>query len=524
MGLVERQLVSVDWDVRTVRVVSFTMRSKSGVRVKRVMSVAIPAEADPGDPAVIGRLLRQALDREGIRATRMVVDVPRDQAVLNTLSLPTVAEDDLPAMVEFQIAKELPFPLADAITDFAVPEDPGESGRQDVLVAAVRHEVLDYYRQTAEVAGLKLERIGLRPYANKVAVSELLGPAQHERVLFVDVGPALTEIDVIRDGRLAFSRAASVVVPEPSSAEPPPPPSSPSGGNILDLNGGGLTLSPGEAAPAELSPVVQSLLREVALTIEAYRAGDPGADMSHVVVGGDTGVEDDLLEAIRQRFAIGGERYNPTANFGWNAESGSAAGGFAAVLGLALGHAAEGRLHFDFLHPKKAVPQAQRQLRKAPMVAVVALVFIAAGTVTYTRTILPKKNEIAQLKSEINDAKSTLKERKKFGEMIKKVDQFESDQVVWLDALVELISVWPDPDEIVLKQLDVSQKERRIDLKMECADSSIAEEARKRLEELGNPEDGKPRFEATLGATRDNNRQDEYKVDTSMTITVFPPA
>ena len=84
----------------------------------------------------------------------------------------------------------------------------------DVLVAAIRHDALSRYEATLSAAGLKLDRIGLRPYANKFAVSSLLRHAMPERVLLIDVGPTLTEINVFRDSFLAFSRAASVAVPE----------------------------------------------------------------------------------------------------------------------------------------------------------------------------------------------------------------------------------------------------------------------------------------------------------------------
>ena len=72
MGLVERQLVSIDWDVRTLRVVFFALRSKGPVRIKKVVSATIPAEVSRDDPVAFGRLLRAVLDREGIDGRRWI--------------------------------------------------------------------------------------------------------------------------------------------------------------------------------------------------------------------------------------------------------------------------------------------------------------------------------------------------------------------------------------------------------------------------------------------------------------------
>jgi type IV pilus assembly protein PilM len=513
MALVEKQLISVDWDVRTLRVVHFSLRPKGGIRVRKVLSVAVPADVNVTDPASLGRVLRDVLAREGIGARRMVVDVPRDQAVLNTLSLPVVPDDDLPAVVEFQVARELPFPLADAVTDFAIT-GPGEADNtQDVLVAAVRHDVLDYYKRTAEAAGLTLERVGLRPYANKVAVNELLGGTHHERVLIVDVGPALTEIDVLRDGRLAFSRAASVLVPATAPEEERPRETA---GVTLDLD---ISLSL-DGATAETDEVVQTLFREVALTIEAYRAGDPGADMDHVVVAGDTGVEDALLETVRKRFGVNGERYNPTPCFGWDGESGAAAGGFAAALGLATGHGAEDRLHFDFMHPKKAVPASRRRLKKVPLVAAVLVVFAAAVVIAYQRGVGPEKQEVAALEEQIADLRAELREyeKLKFGDLINQVREFEEGQIIWLDALVDFLSAFPDREQIVISHIDLSQSDETIKLKMECKDRAIADEAVILLQAFKRPGEEESRFDARLGTTTDQQDQDDYTVQASMDV------
>ena len=89
----DRRILAVDWDDRELRVVHARIR-KEKVRVEEVFAVSIPEEVSVGDAVAMGRLLRRALDQEQVSCRRVIVDIPRDQAVLNTLSLPDVSASD----------------------------------------------------------------------------------------------------------------------------------------------------------------------------------------------------------------------------------------------------------------------------------------------------------------------------------------------------------------------------------------------------------------------------------------------
>ena len=82
-----KKIIAIDWDARTLRVVHAFL-GKRGVKVDRLLSVAIPTSVDPTNPEQMGRHIRRTLDQEGIGTRNAVVDVPRDQAILKTLKLP----------------------------------------------------------------------------------------------------------------------------------------------------------------------------------------------------------------------------------------------------------------------------------------------------------------------------------------------------------------------------------------------------------------------------------------------------
>ena len=508
--------MALDWDARTLRVVHAGV-TKRGVKIDRLLAAEVPADLDVADPAQMGAHIRRVLDEERIPTAHAVVDIPRDQAILKTLQLPSTRVEDLPGMVEIQIARDLPFPASEAIIDFVLSGAPGGESA-DVLVAAVRHEVLHHYETVLHHAGLKLERVGLRPYANQVAVAELLKHAVPEHVLFIDLGPTLTEIDVLRNAKLIFSRAASVIVPKSTTAT---------------VERGGLRLSlPVEASlgtEADVSTarssgasdtVIQSLVVEVTRSIEAYRTMDPSANIDHVVIGGDLGVEEALAEILHKRLGVTTQLYNPATSFGWEPDEGVAAAAFASVLGLVLSHADAGSLQFDFRHPKRTVSRAQRRLRKAPLAAAVGILFIAAAGIVLAQTTKPQRDKLARIEVDIAALQENEADYKKFLEVVKSIREFDKSQLVWVDVLADIFSVMPSNEEWLLTNLEMNQKEQRLTLKTKAKSRELALDVAKQLEGLRRENREQPRFEVHVGGQAEK-KGEKYPFQQDLQITVL---
>jgi type IV pilus assembly protein PilM len=523
-----RKILAIDWDAKQLRIVH-ALLSKRGVKIDRLLSVAIPSDVDPASPESMGAFIRNALNQEDIHTRHAIVDIPRDQAILKTLTLPPADPESMAGVVRIQIAKELPFPVDGAVIDFAMepiePEtsasqEPGRHERKtvDVLVAAVRHELRDQYVATLSAAGLRLDRIGLRPYANKVAVCRLLEHALPERVVFIDVRPSLTEIDVLKRGALAFSRAASVMIPEQVSDGPmllltrPAEKDELSGPRLaLDSDSGehppaggtreGLGEPPARTSrPASsLEKVINALVLEVTRSIEAYRAGDPGATIDHVVIAGDVGVEERLAEAIQFRVGLSTELYNPASTFGWEPDEGANAAAFSATLGLVLGHAETDVLHFDFLHPKRTGEAAKKRLRKAPVLAAVVLLFLAAGAIGLTQYRKDDRATLARIEAEIARLRGNNADNRRFETLMEELRRFDAQQYVWVDVLYDVFSLLPPNRELVVNQLDLQQDQGRVVLKTKSKERDTPLNLIRKLEEFRRPGRERPRFKATMG-------------------------
>ena len=515
-----KRIVAVDWDTRTLRIVH-ALLSKRGVKIDRLLSAPIPADLDLANPEQLGRHIRRVLDQEGIHTKHATVDIPRDQAILKTLSLPALSPDELAGMVGIQIAKELPFPASEAVIDFAVPPFAASATTSNVLVAAVRREVVQQYETTFEVAGLKLDRVGLRPYANTVAVCELLKHALPERVMFIDVRPSLTEIDVIHNGSLTFSRAASVMVPPDARGHGERPRFS-----IVREGGPSEALVPvdlGVGTPHHMDDteaMIHSLVVEVTRSIEAYRASDAGASIDHVVIAGDLGVEETLAEAVQKRLGITTELYNPAASFGWEPDEGAGASAFASTLGLVVGHSYDRALHFDFLHPKKRVSQTQERLKKAPLVAAVAVLFVAAGGIAFAKFTAPDRKTLAKIESSIQELEGKRADHKKFLEVMDRIREFDAEQHVWVDVLYDVLYVLPTNEELVINHLEMNQSESRLVLKTKTKNRDTATTAVRKLDEFRREGKDRPRFKTSIGP-QSEKKGEKYAYVQDLRITLL---
>ncbi len=502
LPMTDRDTLCIDWDERSLRLLNANI-SRSGVQVRNAVLAAIPPEVDVREPAAFGAFIRKTLGEHRIRTRRAIVDVPRQDAVLNMLTLPKGTVDELSAMVQIQIGRELPFNKDQAVIDFAVMREDQAAGTCDAWVAAVRSSIIDRYVEIIAAAGLKLDRIGLRSYANLVAVKSEAGAAAG-RTLMVDVGPHMTEINVVRDGRLVYSRAASVSIPpEGLTGAAAPAAAAPA-------------RSPGDATipfKEDTAPPIgamDALLVEVSRTVEAYRATDPGARVDRILLAGTGGLNEEVVAAFERRFGSTTSIFEPPPALRWRAGKGESAAPFSAVIGLALCGPGESLNYFNFLHPKEPEAAARERVKRVPMVAVVIGLFVAAGAVAAYTPIRRNNARVEDLNVRINAANVDKKDREELTKQLADVDDWQKKNVIWLDTLSLFAEeIFDTNQDAYLTQMDFNES-GKITFEIAAADEKVAGELAEAASQIKD-EKKKPLFFATLGKA-DENKEPKYPV------------
>lgn len=412
---VTRRFVAIDFDSRRVRMV-YACRSGAVAHVLRVCKADVPADVNMADPVAAGAFLRRTFDNLGLPRLAVLMNVPRGQAVLKPLTLPaTTAPHEIAAMVRYQVEKELPFPPEEAIVDYTLSshyggeQSPISSEGINVLVAAVRLPVVEYYKALANQAGLQLVLLGLRPYADMACVQLCVRREPGESIALVHINFDETEIDVLSESELAFTRSAPCKI-DPADAR-------------------GIA---GESA-------VEAAAVEVARTLQSYQAVHRGEWIGGVLVAGDTGIEDRLAKDLHTRLDLKVEVLQPALAMGLLEEGPT--GGFIAPIGLAIGQARR-ELPFDFLNPKR--PAVQRDIRKIRIIAAAAAgaIILAALLILNWVHLDTRKTQLLELQSKVEELK---KKDAEVAALAYRVGSIEN----WTDTGQDWLAHWAHLSEIL---------------------------------------------------------------------------
>ena len=430
-----RRFVALDLDSRYLRMVH-AERAGDRLRILRLATFPVPEGVDVSDVEALGTFIGRCLGEPSLKSGSVLMSVPRSQAILKAVSLPpAVKESELAGMVQYQMETELPFPAEGAAIDFTVeshfdaatPTEEASGPGVNVLVAAVQRPVIEQYQRLAEIAGVRLLRLGLRPYADARCVEACTIHHAKECTAVVHVGADETEIDILLGGATVFSRSAVVKVPPP-----------------------------GEESDSTAEQAVDGVAVEVARSLRSYQAVQRGRGIDSLLVAGGTGIEAQVASELARRLGIPCKMFDPSRalRLDPNEKDPSA---FISALGLAIGHAGVAELPFDFLNPKR--PPVQRDMRKILAGVIggsVAAVFVA-GVVAGVLFLKAKQSRVDGLSEVCKRLEEKNRSVAALAKPVGAVETWVGAGRPWLDHWAFLSARFPPCTEAYVTGLSASQ-------------------------------------------------------------------
>ncbi len=447
--LLQNSYISVDWDTHRLRVVEFSVGRGAAKSVLKFFSHEIPSDIDVDNPEAFGSFLKMVLDDNNIRSNRVIFCIGCDRAFLHHLDIPASVDDQVANLVRFQLAQELPFSIEESSADYIVTGRDDDGQVVSVLSAAVRSTTIDSLHHIARAAGLKLESITLRPYANYLALREanLLSDVA---VLLVTLSLSQLEIDVLSVDRGVIS-SRSVGLHE-------------SEGNFSE----------------------QAILH-LQRTIRVYQEDVSLGSIGKVLVAGSTGFEEEFAKSVSTDLGFDSEVFTSDATDC----------SFVSCLGTTEEKTLSDSDRFDFLHPKRSVDLQTIRARKIRLaVAAVAMVLIVGFV--YSRGVLAHRQaEYAHLQSIDKKKSKELRNFKRFNSQYEAISDWNLRNVNWLEQMKSLTEILPPTDEAYFKSAVFTESRKagviaQIAIDGQARSGKIVDDILRKLESSGHFSEVKP--------------------------------
>jgi type IV pilus assembly protein PilM len=200
--------VALDIGSSSIKMVEAAVE-KSGYRVINVGILPLPATAIQNnmvaDKDVVVRTIQSLVQNHGVKATQVISAVPGRVAIIKKIQLPVQGEEELEANVEFQASQVIPDTLENVNLDYQALDYLEVGNKMDVLLVAVKKDIINSYSQVIKDAGLTPTIIDVDYFAMENMYEINYEPEPNGLVGLIHVGARYTSINVLKNGVSAFT-------------------------------------------------------------------------------------------------------------------------------------------------------------------------------------------------------------------------------------------------------------------------------------------------------------------------------
>lgn len=379
-----QSIIALNIGSQRISMAAFSPKKKGGLILKKYQEIDIladPAAESMRNAEVRGAVAQLAKSlKTGKDKVRAVV--PGHSVITKFVKLPPIDSDDLSELVTMEAQQQIPFPLDEGAWDWAAIE--GGGIEKEVLLVAIRQEVLDDISESVSGAGLSLKEVDSAPSALFNAFRYNY-PDVNEPVLLVDIGAKSTELIYIEGQKLFIQGVNSVgttgasltsAIAKEFNVSFAEAEAHKVGSGVVSL---GSTEGMDEATAALASFIRNSVNRlpgEISRRTNFYRSQQGGNAPTKVYLAGGGANLGYLVEFLQEKLSLPVEAFNPLRRVSVADESLAAkAHQLGELVGLGVEGAGKAELHIDLV--PTSVGAERESARRKPWLLSSALVLLA---------------------------------------------------------------------------------------------------------------------------------------------------
>lgn len=309
--------VALDIGSSSIKMVEATVE-KNGYRVVNIGILPLPATAIQNnmvaDKDVVVRTIQSLIQNHGVKATQVISAVPGRVAIIKKIQLPNQGEEELEANVEFQASQVIPDTLENVNLDYQALDYLEIGNKMDVLLVAVKKEIINSYCQVIKEAGLTPAIIDVDYFAMENMYEINYEPEANGVVGMIHVGARYTSINVLKHGVSAFTGDLPVGGEAFTEALVHSLQLSYDQAETLKVSGQSEAKKSADVETL-LKPTVDYLVAEISRTLSLYRAVADEEGIHKVYLSGGSAKVPGLSRTLAERLGVDVELSEPFRGF-----------------------------------------------------------------------------------------------------------------------------------------------------------------------------------------------------------------
>ncbi len=168
------------------------------------------------DGAVIDSLrlvdsLKELVRKAKIKTKDVVISIAgHSSVIIKRVAIPDMSEEELSESIKFEAEQYIPFDIEDVNLDFQILGPKEEPGQMDVILVAVKKDIINEYISVVNEAGLNCIIVDVNSFAleNIYEVNYEIEPAKN--VALVNIGASTINMNILRGGVSVFTRDSAI--------------------------------------------------------------------------------------------------------------------------------------------------------------------------------------------------------------------------------------------------------------------------------------------------------------------------
>lgn len=453
-----KSFLSIDFGAGTLKIAEFEPSEDGGLRLLRfgTKSLGLAGSQDAARENVVKKALGELLAEGGFLARQANLCAPGFQVFAKFVKLAPVDASKVAQIMQYEAQQNVPFPLAETAWDYQILSTL-PSGEQEVLLVAIKSDIVEKLFSVGEGAGLKMDVV-------EAPVAALCNAFRYNYAdldgcnLLIDIGAKTSNVLLLEKGRV-YARSVPVganAITQEFAAETKLPFAEAEkikvGQGMVSL--GGAYEEPDDPRVAAVSKVARNVLTRLHLqvnqTVQFYRTQQGGGAPVRVFLCGGGSSLPYSVEFFAEKLNLPVDIFNPFRNVAVDpsvdvASLEKVAQAFGEVVGLGLRNVVQCPVELNLM-PRSSKTRQEFNAKKPYLLA--AAYALVLGVFAYgwfhSKVEAARREGIEKISLQVEPLKQRDETLKREEESLKtakeEVDQLTSwleDQTYWGDVFAE---------------------------------------------------------------------------------------